>query len=111
MPKLREGEADMYWEDAEKERAIHFVYNKEDKTFIGVNVFGIRLRHNVFDDFLRNNRKMDYVLENLSAANFDPEFYRSFEEEIVSSYNAQTGSNIKVKKSRGLKAVLSLLSR
>jgi len=111
MPKLREGEADMYWEDADTERAIHFVYNKEDKTFIGVNVFGLRLRHDVFDNFLRNNRKMDYVLENLSAANFDPEFYRSFEEEIVSSYNAQTGSNIKVKKSRGLKAVLSLLSR
>jgi len=111
MPQLRENEAELYWEDDSGERAIHFVYDKNNKTFLGLNVFGLRLRHNVFDSFLRSSRKMDYVLENLRAANFDPEFYRSFEPEIVKKYNLQTGSNVKLKKAGGLKAVLNLFGR
>jgi len=109
MPTLRENESELYWEHDEGELAIHFVYDKNDKTFLGLNVFGMRLRHELFDSFLRKSRKMDYVLENLKAANFDPEFFKTFETEIVKEYNQQTGSNITLKKPSGLKAVLSLL--
>jgi len=111
MPKLRENETELYWEDESGERAIHFVYDKTSLEFLGLNVFGIRLRHNVFDNFLRNGRKMDYVLQNLKAANFDPEFYQTFEPEIIQAYNSKTGSKLKVKRAGGLKAVLNLLGR
>lgn len=111
MPNLRENEAELYWEDGSGERCVHFVYDKESKRFLGLNVFGIRLRHNVFDNFLRNGRNMDFVLENLKAANFDPEFYKTFESEIVETFNAQTGSKLRIKKAGGLKAVLNLLGR
>ncbi len=109
MPKLREGEQSFYWEHQEGKICMHFVYREDDRRFVGVNTFGIRLRHEIFDRFLRDQRNMDYVLENLKAANFDPEFYSKYEEEIVKSYNEQTGSNLKLKNKTGLKAALALL--
>ena len=35
---------------------------------------------------LNNKKTIEFVLENLSAANFDPEFFKHFEKEIVKIY-------------------------
>ena len=44
------------------------------------------MRHEVFDRWLSEERTTDYIIENLKEANFDPEFYKHFEKEIVSAY-------------------------
>jgi hypothetical protein len=46
----------------------------KDRTFLGINTFGIRMRHEFFD--LTNKETVDYVIDHLAAANFDPEFLR-----------------------------------
>jgi hypothetical protein len=66
--------------------------------FIGINTFGIRMRHEIFDRWLNEGRSTDYVMEHLKDANFDPEFYTLHEKSIVAAYNQQMGTQIQLKK-------------
>jgi len=111
FPTLREGETDFYWEHADGTKCLHFVWNKNTGKFIGLNTFGIRLRHEIFDRFLRDERDISYIIKNLKAANFDPEFYKKYEEDIVAKFNKATGKNIKLQKEGGLQRVWSLLTK
>ena len=104
---LKENEAEFHWEDAEGIRCMHFIYDKHTLIFLGVNSFGIRLRHEVMDRWLTEQRKIEYVLENLREANFDPEFFRRFEHDIIAKYNQKhPGAALKSKAKRGLLASL-----
>jgi len=107
--ELRDGETNFYWEHKDGKKCLHFVWNKDTGQFIGLNTFGIRLRHEIFDKFLREKRDIDYVLANLKSANFDPEFYAQHENEIIDSFNNTTEKNITLKKQGGLKAALAIL--
>ncbi|MCB0493205.1 MAG: NAD(P)/FAD-dependent oxidoreductase [Cyclobacteriaceae bacterium] len=84
--ELKPNEEEFYWEHQGGKKAIHFVWDKNSKQFLGVNVFGIRLRHEKFDAWLREKRSIEFVLHNLSSANFDPEFFDRYENEIVSDF-------------------------
>ena len=50
---------------------------------------------------------IDKVMEQLKDANFDPEFYRVYEDEIVAKFNVEQGTNISVKK-RSWKRILGV---
>jgi hypothetical protein len=39
---------------------------------------------------LNEKRSVDYVIENLKKANFDPEFFKKFEKEIQTAYTTQS---------------------
>jgi hypothetical protein len=56
---------------------------------LGINTFGIRMRHDVFDNWLTAGKSVDYVIDNLRVANFDPEFYDSYHKEIQTSFSLQ----------------------
>ena len=104
---LKENEEEFYWEDQEGVRCMHFIYNKTSQVFLGVNSFGIRLRHEVMDSWLTEQRKIQYVLEHLSEANFDPEFFSRFEDNILAKYNQEhPGEALKSKGKKGLLASL-----
>jgi NAD(P)H-nitrite reductase large subunit len=94
--ELGEGETDFYWEHPKKELAVHVVWDQQSNLFKGINVFGIRMRHELFDKWLKNKASIDTIMANLSIANFDPEFYRHFEQEIVNQFNLRTGKNIQL---------------
>ena len=94
--ELGEGETDFYWEHPKKELAVHVVWDKQSNLFKGINVFGIRMRHELFDKWLKNKASIDTIMANLLTANFDPEFYRHFEKEIVEQFNLRTGKNIQL---------------
>ena len=85
-PSLKENEEEFYWEHTSAVKAMHFVWNKTSKQFIGINTFGIRLRHECFDKWLREKRSIDFVLKHLAEANFDPEFFTRHENEIVNQF-------------------------
>jgi len=87
--KLQENEVNFYWEHESGVIAIHCVMEKETKAFKGINSFGIRLRHEIFDQWIKNNVSLDYVIENLEQANFDPEFFKRYEPEITEAYLRQ----------------------
>lgn len=104
----QEGESSFYWEHAKGKMCLHIVFDSENGTFRGLNVFGIRLRHHVCDDWLRQGRSADYVMEHLRDANFDPELYKQYEAEIVGQYNRDFKKNITLRK-RSWSRILNLV--
>ena len=86
FPEPRDGEAHFYWEHKNGKKCISINYEKEGRKFIGINNFGIRMRHEVFDRWLNEEKSVDHVIENFREANFDPEFYDRHENEIRNSF-------------------------
>ncbi|MDA7804176.1 NAD(P)/FAD-dependent oxidoreductase, partial [Crocinitomix sp.] len=106
--ELKEGKADFYWEHNNGEIAMHLVWDSNSKLFKGINVFGIRLRHELFDNWLRNSASIQEVLQGLAAANFDPEFYRRYEKEIITEFTDKTGIQIELKPKQWWRNLLSI---
>lgn len=96
--KPRENEARFYWEHKDGKKCIHINYDKNSKEFIGINTFGIRMRHQKFDEWLNEKQSVYHVLEHLKDANFDPEFFSQHEEEILAKFNSENGTQLKAKK-------------
>ena len=82
----KENEAQFYWEHSSNKIAIRISYDKNTNEFLGINTFGIRMRHEFFDSVLTEKKSVDYVIENLKKANFDPEFYKRYETEIQEEF-------------------------
>lgn len=98
--QLSENEQTFYWEHENGKISFRVVYDKNDKKIIGFNVFGLRIRHEVCDEWLTEKRTVDYVIEHLPKANFDPEFYKKHEPEIIKQYNMQSSKSLKLIKSQ-----------
>ncbi|WBX73840.1 FAD/NAD(P)-binding oxidoreductase [Tenacibaculum pacificus] len=96
--ETKENEARFYWEHQSGKKCIHINYDKKTHQFIGINTFGIRMRHHFFDKVLTEKRSVEYVLEHLADANFDPEFYKLHEPEIIAQFNKENNSTIQLKK-------------
>ncbi len=79
-------ETDFYWEHKSGMKSMHLVWDKDTDQFLGINSFGIRLRHECFDQWLREKRSITFVLSHLTEANFDPEFFPKHESEIMESF-------------------------
>ncbi len=78
-----------HWKHEDDTKCITVATEVGTGKFLGINTFGIRMRHEVFDRWLTEERSSDYVMENLATANFDPEFYKHFEKEILSAYKSE----------------------
>ena len=87
--KKKDYEEQFYWEHKSCKLAIRISFHKETKAFLGINTFGIRLRHEFFDKVLTDKLSIDYVIQNLEQANFDPEFYTTYFKEIQEHYSTQ----------------------
>jgi len=94
----KDHESRFYWEHQDGKTCIHINYDKNTREFIGINTFGIRMRHEFFDNVLTQKHSVDYVLEHLADANFDPEFYKLHEKDIVAKFNKENNTNIQLKK-------------
>jgi len=104
----REGETNFYWEHKSGKKAVRFVFRNDDHSLVGMNTFGIRYRHELFDKWIKNKKSIEYILEHLPQANFDPEFFEKHEGEIITEFNRQNPEvNLKLKSKRGLKDLLS----
>lgn len=93
---LENGRRDFYWQHPSGLKAIHVVWDQRDDLFLGINSFGIRLRHEKFDRWLRDKRSIQFVMDHLAEANFDPEFTDRHEKHIREIFNEQV-SGFKVK--------------
>lgn len=87
--KPKDYENQFYWEHKSGKIAIRISYHKRTNEFLGINTFGIRMRHEFFDKVLRDKKSVDFVMENLKQANFDPEFYTHYEKEIVNQFKKE----------------------
>ncbi|MFQ5582849.1 MAG: NAD(P)/FAD-dependent oxidoreductase [Calditrichia bacterium] len=98
----REGIKSFYWEHPEQRHAVHIVYKNGSEEVVGMHFFGIRMSHKVCENWIKKGCTVDYVVENLRSANFDPEFYKQFEADILQSYNRERGKNLRLKQRRGI---------
>ena len=99
----------LYWEHEEGEKSIRVVYDENTNAVLGFNLMGIRFRHEVCEKWIAKKTNLEVVLQDLSLANFDPEFYEQYEGALVKIYNAATGKNLRLKKKRKLDQVLKFL--
>ncbi len=84
--KKKDFETQFHWKCPSNLRCVTISYHKNTRTFLGINTFGIRMKHEVFDKWLNEKRSVDYVIENLKQANFDPEFFKNYEKEIKKEF-------------------------
>lgn len=106
--ELKSNENEFIWEDKHREKLMHFVFDKQTNEFLGINTFGIRMRHEIFDNWLTNKKSIDFVIAHLSYANFDPEFSKKFEKGIIEKYNQKFQKAILPAKKGWWRSVLNL---
>ncbi|WP_291867026.1 FAD/NAD(P)-binding oxidoreductase [Maribacter sp.] len=94
----KEYEQHFYWRHTTEKICVTIAFHKDTKAFLGINTFGIRMRHAIFDRWLTENRSIEYVMEYLKDANFDPEFFALYEQEIITHFNKEFGADISPKK-------------
>lgn len=85
----KKNESVLYWEHPDGKKCLKLVYSSADGSFLAANVFGIRLRHKVLDYWIKNETKIEEVLQNLENANFEPEFYENSFPEIKQLFLSQ----------------------
>ena len=81
------GEQNIYWQHEDRRHAVRIVH--VDGVAIGFNLIGIRWRHEVCERWLAERRTVDYVLDHLADAHFDPEFYTRYQNEITHELRGQ----------------------
>lgn len=109
LNKPPEHHKSLFWMHADQQRSVRIVYDAQTQEVLGFNLFGIRYRHEVCEKWLREKTHIETVLEDLPMANFDPEFCKEYESDIIHLYNKQTGRQLRIKKKRGLASVFSFL--
>ncbi|MEE9362644.1 MAG: FAD/NAD(P)-binding oxidoreductase [Cellulophaga sp.] len=90
----KEYEAHFHWRHPKEKICITIAYHKESKKFLGINTFGIRLRHEIFDRWLTEARDINHIVKFLKDANFDPEFFKQYESDIATQFNKEFGTSI-----------------
>ncbi len=105
-----ENHSSLFWQHPDGEKSIRLVYDKKDKIILGFNLMGVRYRHEVCEKWILERTPVETVLQNLSLANFDPEFYKSHESDLVSQYNQQSGANLSLKSKRSWNLVHKFLT-
>ncbi len=82
-------EETFYWQHATKNIALRINYRSKDHAVTGMNVLGMRQRQNVWQDWIAGQQSIRHVIEHLAEANFDPEFSKQYELDILNRYNSQ----------------------
>ena len=95
---MKPNEAHFHWMHPDQTKCLTIAFDKTTQSFLGINTFGIRMRHEIFNRWLDQNKSIDYVLEHLEIANFDPEFYKNHYKEVLGKFNTEHHKNLQLKK-------------
>jgi NAD(P)H-nitrite reductase large subunit len=93
----REGEDSFYWEHPDHKNCLRIVFKNGSEQVVGMNFFGLRMKHKVCEKWIKERKTIDYVIENLKEANFDPEFFKQHEIEILNAYNRERATVLRPK--------------
>ena len=85
----QEDEEQFYWIRPEKEVAFRVAFEQESGAVKGFNLMGIRYRHEVCARWIQEKQDISFVMAHLKKANFDPEFHKRYEKEIITKFNQQ----------------------
>jgi len=110
LAKTPDNHVSIYWEHDDGTKSIRIVYDKDTSKILGFNLMGVRYRHEVCEKWIKDQAHVETVLQDLSLANFDPEFYAEYEADVLNTYQQQSGKQLQLKKKRKLDAVLKFLN-
>jgi NADPH-dependent 2,4-dienoyl-CoA reductase/sulfur reductase-like enzyme len=105
-PSWDENTGSFYWEHQGGKSCLRILYNKGEHAIKGVNAFGWRLRHEFFDKAISEAWTVEKVLANLHKANFNPEFFKPFHQEVINKYNSETGKQVRMERQSFLKRLI-----
>ncbi len=94
-PQPEAGTETMVWQEVKQKKLVRISYAAEPAPakaggrVLGFNLFGVRYRQDVCERWILEGRSIDYVLQHLRQANFDPEFHRRYEHAVVQAYHAR----------------------
>lgn len=89
VPTNFEGDlTSIFWKEEDPERSLRIVYDKSTSKVKGFNALGLRLRHEVCDDWISTEKTIDFALNHLDDLNFDPEFYKKYTSQVKSQFEA-----------------------
>ncbi|MDR7131711.1 NADPH-dependent 2,4-dienoyl-CoA reductase/sulfur reductase-like enzyme [Algoriphagus sp. 4150] len=86
-----------YWEHPVGKVAFRMLMDLNGR-ILGVNNFGFRLRHEFFDQAIREGWDGDRVISKLDKANFDPEFFAPYYIAIQQAFKNQFGGDFTISK-------------
>ena len=75
-PKKNE-EQHLFWKHPKKNRSLRLAFEPSSERFLGIIALGHRLRHHLFDKWIREKRNLSYVIDHLPKADFNPELTRT----------------------------------
>ena len=106
----------LYWEHADGKHAVRINFVRDSPlgaggAVVGFNLMGVRYRHEVCEKWIHEHTKIETVLQNLGLANFDPEFFKEYEQDVVNLYNQKFNKSLQLKTKRGLNAVTRFLKQ
>ena len=78
-----------WWQDKKGKKGLRILWDNHTLVFKGLNSFGIRIRHEICNDWLNDKTAVKTVVKQLRRANFDPEFFKGFEKEFEAAFNHQ----------------------
>jgi NAD(P)H-nitrite reductase large subunit len=98
----------LHWEHPAGRKSIRIDYRRDDGAVVGFNLIGVRYRHEVCHEWIRDGRSIRFVLQNLGAANFDPELFRQHEQDLIDVYNTGHPEDpVTLRRRRGIGALLA----
>ena len=83
------GEHSFCWQHPNGQHLLRLNFRADTLAVTGVNVLGLRHRHEAWHAWLQAGTPVPQVLAELGGANFDPEFFRQHEADIVAAFNRQ----------------------
>jgi len=110
LNKLPDQHNTLFWQHSDGMKSIRINFDKNSNAVVGFNLFGIRYRHEVCEKWILEQTPIETVLKNLSLANFDVEFQKQHEADIIAQYNQAYGKNLSLKSARGLDSVINFVS-
>lgn len=84
------------WQNKNKSKSIRLVYHQNKNAILGINLMGIRFRHEICDRWLNQGLDINAVVNQIQDAHFDPEFtkkeYNDVKETFQRSNNTKSAS-------------------
>lgn len=74
------------WIHPKKNIGLRVAYHPKTAAFLGLNAFGMRIRHQLIDQYLNEKITIQELMQQLESINFNPEFSTSYSNQIFNAW-------------------------
>jgi NAD(P)H-nitrite reductase large subunit len=111
QPRIANEFNSLFWQHASMNKSIRINYRESDLAVTGFNLMGVRYRQEVCEKWIHSKTSIETVLQYLSLANFDPEFFEQYEHHLLEQYKHYSGNALRLKSKRNLNQVTRFLQK